>query len=82
MTNKELAELISGSLVNDNDVYHGDVEQIIDDILSEEEVEAVYKTHSKGNVVVIEGEFENGECIDIRVSFKDDMETVKIVESF
>ena len=39
-------------------------------------------TKSTGNVVVIEGEFENGECIDIRVSFKDDMETVKIVESF
>lgn len=82
MTNKELSGLISRALVNDNDVYHGDVEKILDDIIYDANVDAVYTIHSKGNVVVIEGEFENGECIDIRVSFKDDMETMKLVEAF
>lgn len=52
------------------DFYRTCVEDAMDNILYDLNLEdSDYDLHSRGNVVVITGEFESGEIIDLRVTF-------------
>ena len=82
MDNSSLGQMLSEYLSNYRDVYHGNVEKAIEDILSEKEEEAYYSVDKHGNVIVVNGEFYNGEEIDIRVTFEKDEETQKLIEVF
>lgn len=76
-TNRQLRDILYDYLLND-DVYRGDVEKAMDDIMYEYDGIFRFEIDRYKNVVNIIGEFDNGTDIDLRVTLRDDGKVVKV----
>lgn len=76
-TNRQLGDILHDYLLDD-DIYHGDIEKVMDDIMYEYDGIFRFEIDRYGDVVNIYGELENGEPIDLRVTLLNGEKLLKV----
>ena len=76
-TNSQLRDILHDYLL-DNDIYHGDVEKAMDDIMYEYDGIFRFEIDRYGDIVNVYGELENDESIDLRVTLLNGEKLLKV----